>query len=267
MPSSDAAERREPAGLRVWAPVVFVVVAITVWEFSVHATGVRPQVLPAPTRVLAQGWEQRATILDHTLATLTVTAAGFTLSLICAWIIAVAADFWPVLRIGLMPLLVASQTIPVVAIAPLMVIWFGFDLWPKMLVVALVTFFPVVVGLVEGFAAADGEASRLLRSMGASRIQAFRLVRLPSALPGFFTALRIAITYAVTGAIFAEYVGARQGLGIYMSVQKNAFRTDLVLAAVAITALVSVALYLSTYLIERAIIPWNVKQRRAADEH
>lgn len=244
-------------------PLVFVTAAIAVWEIAVRMTEVRPQVLPAPSRVAEAGWGQREIILDHALSTLAVTAAGFGLSLVVAWAIAVAADFSPTLRRGVMPLLVASQTIPVIAIAPLVVIWFGFGLWPKMLVVALVTFFPLVVGLVEGFASAPAEASGLLRSMGASKARTFLLVRLPSALPAFFTALRIGITYAVTGAIFAEYVGAKQGLGIYMSVQKNAFRTDLVLAAVAVTALVSVALYLSTYLLERLIIPWHVSQRRA----
>ncbi|WP_087003936.1 ABC transporter permease [Gulosibacter sp. 10] len=251
------------SGSRVWAPLVFLAVALVVWEAAVRVTEVRPQVLPAPSRVASMGWEHRATILDHTLATLGVTAAGFGLSLLCAWVLAILADFFPTVRRGLMPLLVASQTIPVIAIAPLMVIWFGFGLWPKMLVVALVTFFPIVVGLVEGFASADGQASGLLRSMGAGKVRGFLLVRLPSALPGFFTSLRIGITYAVTGAIFAEYVGAQQGLGIYMSVQKNAFRTDLVLAAVAITALVSVALYLSTHLLERLVIPWHLEQRKA----
>lgn len=247
------------------APLTFAIALILAWEIWVRATGVRPQVLPAPSRVVSAGWDQRATVLEHAVATLGVTIAGFALSLTCAWAVAIAADFFPTLRRGLMPILVASQTLPVVAIAPLMVIWFGFGLWPKMLVVALVTFFPVTIGLSEGFASADGGASRLLRSMGASRIRSFLLVRLPSALPSFFTALRIGVTYAVTGAIFAEYVGARQGLGIYMSVQKNAFRTDLVLAAVAVAALGSIGLYLSTYLIERLVIPWHIKQRRNAD--
>lgn len=253
-----------PARLsNVWVPAAFALAALVVWEAAVRLTGVRPQVLPAPTRVAAAGWEQRRVIGTHALATLEVTLAGFALSLVCAWVIAVAVDFSPTLKRGLIPLLVASQTVPIIAIAPLMIIWFGFGILPKMLVVALVTFFPVAIGLIEGFDRTDRDASALLRSMGASRWREFTLVRLPSALPSFFTSLRVGITYAVTGAIFAEYVGARQGLGIYMSVQKNAFRTDLVLAAVVVTALMSIALYLSTYLIERAVIPWHVKQRRA----
>jgi ABC-type nitrate/sulfonate/bicarbonate transport system permease component len=244
-------------------PLVIVAVVLIGWEVAVNVFGLRPQVLPTPSRVVAQGVDQMDVIVPHALATLQVTLVGFSVSLVVAWILAVAIDFWLPLRRGLLPLLIASQTIPIIAIAPLMIIWFGFGLLPKVLVVALVTFFPIVVGLIEGFNKADREASNLLRSMGAGRLKEFWFVRLPSALPSFFTALRISITYAVVGAIFAEYVGAQMGLGIYMSMQKNAFRTDLVLAAVAVTAILSIALYLSTFLLERLVIPWSFKERKA----
>src|SRR5690625_1322577 len=242
----------------IWVPIGFLAVLLAVWEIVVRLTAVRPQVLPAPSLVATSGWEHRNALGAHALATLNVTLLGFVVSLACAWLIAIVIDF--------SPLMISSRTIPIVAIAPLMIIWFGFGLLPKILVVALVTFFPVTIGLVDGFARADREASALLRSMGAGRIKEFLFLRLPSALPLFFTSLRIGITYAVVGAIFAEYVGAKQGLGIYMSVQKNAFRTDLVLAAVAVAAAISIVLYLSTYLAERAVIPWHIKEGTAANE-
>lgn len=260
---------RAPGGALYWWPAVavplgFLGALAVAWEAAVRLNSVRPQVLPAPSLVVSSGWEHRDAIAGHAAATLGVTAAGFAVSLVCAWALALVVDFSPFVRRAALPLMVASQTIPVIAIAPLMIIWFGFGLLPKVLVVALVTFFPVAIGLIEGFASADRDASALLRSMGAGRVREFVLLRLPTALPLFFTSLRISVTYAVVGAIFAEYVGARSGLGIYMSVQKNAFRTDLVLAAVAVTALVSIALYLSTFAIERAVIPWHSKERRAA---
>lgn len=249
--------------IRRFAPAVLVVVALLlVWQVAVAVTGVRPQVLPSPLRVLEQGWAFRAALWENTLPTIQVTVVGFTVSLLVAWSIAVAVDFSPWLRRALTPLLVASQTLPVVAIAPLLIIWFGFGLLPKVLVIALVTFFPVAVGLIEGFAATDRSATALLRSMGASRWQRFRYVRLPGAMPSFFTSLRIAITYAVTGAIFAEYVGARAGLGIFMQLQKNQFRTDLVLAAVAVTAVLSVALFGLTFLVQRLVTPWYRGEHR-----
>ncbi|GAD82182.1 putative ABC transporter permease protein [Nocardia asteroides NBRC 15531] len=242
---------------------VTVAVLVVIWQVYVTSSGVRPQVLPSPLRVVQQGWAHRAEIGTHATATLQVTLVGFAVSLVLAWTLAVIVDFSPWLRRALVPLFVASQTVPIVAIAPLMIIWFGFGLLPKVLVVALVTFFPMAVGLIEGFAAADRDAGALLRSMGASRLQEFRYVRLPSALPRFFTALRIGITYAVVGAVFAEYVGASVGLGIYMSLQKNSFRTDLVLAAVLVTALLSITLYLSTFAIERLVAPWARAENRS----
>ena len=145
---------------------------------------------------------------------------------------------------------------PIIAIAPLMIIWFGFGLTPKILIVILVTFFPITVSLSDGFRSAEAEAMDLLGSMGASKWGVFRHVRLPSALPSFFSGLRIAITYAVVAAVFAEYVGAKSGLGIFMLIQKNSFRTDLVLAAVVVTALVSVSLFLMVSVMQRIAIPW-----------
>lgn len=244
---------------------VIVVLALALWQLYVTVSGIRPQVLPSPLRVAQQGWGAREIIAGHAGATLQVTVIGFAVSLTCAWLLATAIDFVPWLRRAFVPLFVMSQTLPIIAIAPLMIIWFGFGLLPKVLVIALVTFFPMTVGLIEGFASAPKESGALLRSMGASKWQEFRYVRLPSAMPQFFTSLRIGITYAVTGAVFAEYVGATSGLGIYMATQKNSFRTDLVLAAVVVTAVVSVALYLATFVVERLVSPWAREQRYRND--
>jgi ABC-type nitrate/sulfonate/bicarbonate transport system permease component len=242
---------------RVLPALVLVAVGVAVWQWYVTAAGVRPQVLPSPVRVVTEGWAHRADLWANTLPTLEVTAVGFAVSLAVGWLLAVAVDFSPWLRRALTPLLVASQTLPIIAIAPLLIIWFGFGLLPKVVVIALVTFFPIAVGLIEGFGRTERPATNLLRSMGASRWAQFRYVRLPGAMPSFFTALRIGITYAVTGAIFAEYVGATAGLGIFMNLQKNSFRTDLVLAAVLVTAAISVTLYGLTHLVQRLAVPWS----------
>jgi len=236
---------------------VLVAAGLLGWQWYVDASKVRPQVLPSPLRVAEQGWAYRDALWANTLPTLQVTAVGFAVSLVLGWAIAISVDFSPWLRRAVTPLLVASQTLPIIAIAPLLIIWFGFGLLPKVVVIALVTFFPITVGLIEGFAATDRQATNLLRSMGASRWAQFRYVRLPGAMPQFFTALRIGITYAVTGAIFAEYVGATAGLGIFMNLQKNSFRTDLVLAAVVVTAALSVALFLLTFAVQRVVAPWS----------
>ncbi|CAM2809973.1 ABC transporter permease [Prescottella defluvii] len=270
MSTSQFRKRGNPAAAgavrRVLPAVVVVIALVAAWQAYVAASGIRPQVLPSPVRVLEQGWAHRDDIAVHAWATLQVTLVGFAVSLAVAWALAIAVDFSPWLRRAFVPLFVISQTLPIIAIAPLMIIWFGFGLMPKILVIALATFFPMAIGLIEGFASTDRDAGALLRSMGASRWQQFRYVRLPSALPRFFTALRIGITYAVVGAVFAEYVGATSGLGIYMSIQKNSFRTDLVLAAVLVTATISIALYLCTYAIERVVAPWITQPNRPRED-
>ena len=241
----------------VWPPLLVLTMLVTGWQWYVSAAGVDPTVLPSPGRVLSEGWANRTDLWDQTLPTLQETVLGFALSFTAAWLVAVVLDFSAVARRGLYPLLVASQTIPIVAVAPLLIIWFGFGLLPKMLVVTLTTFFPLAANLAAGFAATDRDAMRLLRSLGTGRWRTFRLVRVPTALPHFFTGLRVSITYAVVGAVFAEYAGAEKGLGIYMQAQKSAFRTDLVFAAVAVTALLSVALFGATYLLQRLVLPWE----------
>lgn len=245
-------------------PAALIIAAVLAgWQIYVELSDIRPQVLPSPARVFREGWEQRDDLWRHTRATLRATVLGFSISVAVASLLAVAIDFSSVLRRALYPLLVFSQTLPIFAIAPLLIIWFGFDLTPKVLVVALVTFFPVTVALADGFNSADAEATNLLRSMGASRWQVFRYVRLPSAMPSFFSGLRISITYAVIAAVFAEFVGAREGLGIYMQQQRNTLRTDLVLAAVLVTAGLSILLFLSTYVLQRLTIPWYAASRRS----
>ena len=153
--------------------------------------------------------------------------------------------------------MVASQTLPIIALAPLVVIWFGFGQTPKIVLVALFTFFSIAVGLLQGLASADHDTMSLLRTLGASRLQLLLHARLPSAVPQFFTGLRIAVTYSYVSAIVAEFVGAQQGLGVYMTTAKNAFRTDLVFGAVLVTALLTLALYAIVALAERLAMPWR----------
>jgi ABC-type nitrate/sulfonate/bicarbonate transport system permease component len=248
--------------LAVLPPLAIVALLIAAWQAYSKLSGIGNDVLPPPTRVLSATWENRGDLWANTLPTLRATLAGFALSLAVGLALAVLIDASATLRRALMPLLVATQTLPIVAIAPLMVIWFGFDLTPKVLIVALVTFFPITVAFAEGFASSEPETEALLRSMGASRVRVFRSVRFPASLPFFFAGLRISITYAVVAAIFAEYAGATSGLGIYMQNAKNSFRTDLVLAAVLVSALLTLALFALTYAVERIAIPWYRLSRR-----
>jgi len=237
-------------------PIVAFLLLLGAWQFVSVAGLVPADMLPAPTRILSAGASQSDALLRNAWPTLVATVAGFALSVTTAFVIATVLDFSRILRGALLPLLIVSQTLPLIALAPLVVLWFGFGLWPKVLLVAFVTFFPMVVGFLRGFEAADPEAEHLVRSMGGSRITVFRMIRVHAAVPSFFSSLRISITYAVVGAIFAEYAGAVAGLGVYMQQQKNVFRTDLVLAAVVVSTILTLALYALVVLIERICVPW-----------
>ena len=250
--------RRPGGGLARGLPAVLSVLsAFLIWEIYVRLSGISPLMLPAPSRVLDQMMLNRAILWNNTVPTLKATLAGFSLSLTVAFGLSIVLDFMPRLRRSLFPIFVVSQTLPLVAIAPLVVLWFGFDLTPKVLLVALVTFFPMLVALVDGYASTDPEIEDLLRSMGASRGIVFRRARLPSAMPYFFAGLRISITYAVVAAIFAEYVGARAGLGIVILNAKNSFRPDLVLAAVMISSALTLLLFAITALLQRVVLRWR----------
>jgi ABC-type nitrate/sulfonate/bicarbonate transport system permease component len=247
----DLVSRCWPAG----AAFFFLVFA---WEAYVRLSGIALQTLPTPSHVLAQVWRDRQGLIENMVPTLCATLLGFALSVASAFILSMIVDFSRLLRRALFPVFIVSQTMPLVAIAPLVVLWFGFGLVPKILLVALVTFFPMLVALAEGYAATEKEIEELLASMGASRWQRFLLGRLPSALPYFFAGLRISITYAVVGAIFAEYAGAAKGLGIYILTAKNNFRPDLVLAAVFVSSALTLTLFASTLLVQRLVAPWSI---------
>ncbi len=229
---------------------------VLAWEIYVRVSGIAATTLPAPSRIWAQMLEHRETLADHAGATIRATVLGFACSLSAAFGFSVLVDFFRPLRRALFPVFVISQTLPLVAIAPLIVLWFGLGLAPKILLVALVTFFPMLVALAEGYEATDPDLMALLSSMGASRRRMFLAARLPSALPYFFAGLRISITYAVVAAIFAEYAGSAKGLGIYILSAKNNFRPDLVLAAVAISATLTLVLFGTTLLVQRLVMPW-----------
>jgi ABC-type nitrate/sulfonate/bicarbonate transport system permease component len=219
-------------------------------------------VLPAPSRILVALWDQRDEAVRNTLVTLGEAAVGFGASLVLAVLAALVMDLAPALRRAIYPLLVGSQAVPILVVAPILVLWFGFGLLPKAIVIVLLTFFPIVVALLDGFAAVPADAEDLFRTYGASERQALRLLRVPTALPSFFTGLRIAVTYAVLGAVYAEYVGAFDGLGIWILTSQKSFRIDLVFGAVLIVLVVSVALFWIVTAVERAAVPWSARLRR-----
>ena len=241
---------------RAWPPVLIVVLLFAVWEGYVRWKNVDPSVLPTPPDSIRATIEDWDVIRTDIWVTFQETIVGLAIAIAVALIVGLFIDRFEWVRRSVYPVCVASQTIPIVAIAPLMVIWFDIGLKPKFLLVAFYTFFPIVVGLVQGLAGTDREAMNLLRTMRASRRQILFRVRFPSALPQLFTGIKITVTYAVVAAVLAEYVGAFDGLGVYMMENRNAFRTDLVVGAALMTTLMTLALFAVVVLVEKLIMPW-----------
>jgi ABC-type nitrate/sulfonate/bicarbonate transport system permease component len=250
------------AGRAIWPAVAAFAALLLLWQWYASASGVDQTLLPTPGAVWRTLIAQRDALWANTLVTLEETLIGFALAFVAGVAFAVVIDVSPWLRRAIYPLLVASQTIPLITLAPLLVLWFGFGLISKSIVVVLVCFFPIVVGLADGLRGADPELIKLYRSFGAGWARLFWSVRLPGALPSLFSGIRIAIAYSIIGAIFAEYVGANAGLGLYMQLELHSFATAAVLAAVVVAAGLSIALFALVALVERLALPWYYAERR-----
>lgn len=238
-------------------PLALLVGLFVAWEVYVAVTDISRVTLPPPSRIFESAWRSRDLLWDHSLVTLKETVLGLFFSIVVAVALALLIDAFAPARRALYPLLVGSQTLPIVVIAPLIIFWFGFDLTPKVLVVTLYTFFPITVAFASGLAATSEEALVLMRTLGANRFRTLALLKIPQAMPYLFTGLRISVTYAMIGAVFAEWSGARSGLGIYIVQMKNSFRTDMVLAAIFLISVLSLGLFVLVGLIERVVVRWR----------
>jgi len=243
-------------------PFLLIIFVILVWQTVAIRSGLSAFILPSPIQVLQAGWETREVLGSAIATTMLETMIGLTIATILGVLIAAAIDLSSIVRRALYPILVASQTVQILAIAPLLIIWFGFSMLPKVMIVVLICFFPLAVNTADGLASADPDYVSLLRAMGADRKQVWRLVRFPAALPAFFTGLRIAVTYSVVGATIGEWVGGSEGLGLYMLRSKNALATDQVFVGIVLTSMLSIGLFLLVYVIERALLPWYYSSER-----
>jgi ABC-type nitrate/sulfonate/bicarbonate transport system permease component len=205
--------------------------------------------LPSPARVVEAFVQELPLLFENSLITLQEAFLGLVLGVTVGFVAAVLMDGFEILYKAFYPLLILTQTIPSVAIAPLLVLWFGYEMTPKVILIVISTFFPVTVGLLEGFRSADPDAIGLLLSMGANRLQIFRYIKFPTALPQLFSGLRIAAAYSVVGAVISEWLGGFGGLGVYMTRVKKAFAFDKMFAVIFLISAISLALMA---LVERA---------------
>jgi NitT/TauT family transport system permease protein len=241
-------------------PTVLIAVLLLTWQVATVLFAVPRYLLPSPLRVGEEIVERVSLLADHGLVTLWEIVFGFGLSVIIGVPLAVIMTYSRAIERALYPLLVGSQTIPKVALAPLFMVWLGFGLAPKVVMTFMISFFPIVIGAAIGLITIESELLYVARSMGASSWQLFWKIRLPNALPSLFGGLKVAITLAVVGAVVAEFVGADKGLGYLIQVANGRIDTPLLLAAVVIISVIGIVLYL---IVEQAELLLGRRRRGA----
>lgn len=264
-PSEDAGAgaARTSRAASVAAPVTLVALII-IWQL-VCSVGLVPSfLLPSPVAVVQALIGDWQLLLGHALTSFAEAAAGLAAGVALGVLAAVAMDRFEVLYRALYPLVVLTQTIPTVAIAPLLVLWFGYGMLPKVVLIVVATFFPITVGVLGGFRSVDPDKIDLMRSMGASWWQIMRHAKLPGALPQFFSSLKISAAYAIVGAVIAEWLGGFSGLGVYMTRVRKAYSFDKMFAVILLISVLSLALMQAVEVAGRIAMPWE-RAKRAQD--
>jgi putative hydroxymethylpyrimidine transport system permease protein len=242
---------------RLMPPLVLLAAATGVWELVVRAAHVPDYLFPAPSAIASSFGSDAGLLGNATLVTVREVVLGFLLSVSLGLAIAVLVHVSSVLRQALLPVLVLSQAVPTVVLAPVLAIVLGYGIAPKLVVVAIVCFFPIVVNAADGLHSVDTELVRMMRTLHGSRFAIFRRVEFPAALPAIFSGLRIAATYAAVGAVFGEWAGSSSGLGFVMLQAQPALATGRIFAAVLILSAIGLALYAFVTVSERLLVPWK----------
>lgn len=238
-------------------PVVTLFGLLLIWQIYTYFGNVKSTILPSPKLVGQALFDYKELILNHALQTSLETLLGFGLAILLGMIVSFAIYFSSNFKKAVYPLLVISQTIPIIALAPLLLIWFGFGIIPKIIIVMLYCFFPIAVSFSEGLLNTPKHLSDYLKSLGANNLQILRYVSIPSSLDYLFSGLKISAVYAVTGAVVGEYVGAFKGLGIYLQTSASSHATAIVFAIILVIIFLSIGLLGLVVLCQKILMPWK----------
>ena len=238
---------------------------ILLWQFLYQSGAVPAYMLPSPIQVVKALFTDLPTILRHAVVTLQEAFYGLCIGVVLAFVMATLMDHFRILNKALYPIMIITQTIPTIAIAPLLVLWMGFYMAPKITLVVITTFFPITVGLLDGYKSVDKDSIDLMRAMGASKVQIFFHVKLPAALPQFFSGLKISASYAVVGAVISEWLGGFEGLGVYMTRVSKAYAFDKMFAVIIFIVIISLLLMFTVNLIKTISLPWLRVEKKEAE--
>ncbi len=238
-------------------PVIVIAVLLVIWQLACAFELVPGYMLPSPIEVVKAFISDFPLLMSHAKVTILEAVLGLVIGVLLGFGCAALMDSFPLVKKGLYPILVLTQTIPPVAIAPLLILWFSYGIAPKVILVVLVAFFPMAVGLLEGFQSVDEDMIRLLKSMDASRWQIFWHVKFPAALGEFFSGLKIAVAYSIVGAVIAEWLGGFSGLGVYMTRVKKSLSYDKMFAVIFFVSAISLILMALVKYIQYKVMPWE----------
>ena len=244
-------------------PLAIIAVLLGAWELAARldviadALKLEPFLVPAPSEIAQALWQDRDLLAENAWVTLQEVLAGFALSVAAGVGFAVVLHLSPTLRRAFYPLLVASQTVPIVVLAPILVVWLGFGIGPKLVIIALICFFPVTVNTLDGLGAVNPDLVKMMRTLDASRWQILRRIEAPTALPYLFSGAKIAVAVAVIGAVFGEWAGSSSGLGHLIQQASAQLQTDRTFAAVAVLSAIAVTLFAMLAALERKIAWWG----------
>jgi len=259
--SREGRSRLRTTVLRIVPPACILIAVGILWELASKRFGVPDYILPSLSEIWTSAKENWDLIFrSATIVTLKEVLIGFAFAILVGVVIALALHLSEALRTAILPLLIGSQAVPIVVIAPVLAIIFGYTIMPKVIVVALICFFSIVVNTMHGLASVDPELIKVMRTLDASRWAILRRVEIPAALPSFFTGLRISATYASVGAVFGEFAGSTDGLGYVMIQATSQLQTDMVFVAIFILTFMSIALFVTVSIVERFVCPWARKE-------
>jgi len=255
---------KKTAGLLTWLLPGFILIGlVAAWELWVRLADVPKWQLPAPWEIAQELVSSRSLLWEHYLVTLEEIVVGFMAALAAGLLLASGIAYSRVLERSVYPIVIASQTVPIIAIAPLLLIWVGYGLTPKIIIVALICFYPIAVNTVDGLKAADPDMVNMLRTLGASRWQVFTKLQIPTAMPFIFSGIKIGISVSVIAAVIGEWVGASEGLGYLITYSQPLFLTARVFAAIFVLSVMGISLFLLAVIAEHLMMPWHFNEKRS----
>lgn len=245
-----------------WRPVVAIITFLLIWEFSVRLFEVETWILPAPSIIVIEMQEVLLAFLPHVVSTVKLVMIGFSIGTMLGLTFATILYHCEKVRETVYPFLVLSQNIPIIVLAPLLLIWFGLGDTPKIIIIAMTSFFPITIATLTGYKQTDRELIHYMKMMGATKRQLFTKLIFPYALPSIFSGMKISATYSMLTGVVAEWLGAQKGIGVFMTLASSSYQTPRVFVAIIITMILSLSFFALIVLIERLVMKWNREEQR-----